>query len=762
MNFHINSMSGRDTEPGSPAPVSRILRHHPPRLRAALLLILRVLAIFLVLVAVLFNQPVFAVFFLLLLLLLLVMPSDAPQKRVPLPVVAASAPMPLIEGVTRQLSTSLSIGQVAKIVLSAALRATHAEVAMLGMPAEVDHFMALQFRRGEDTVQIIQRPYTSATLIEQALQEGHIGRAMINRDNSTIAVMLRHEYLVIGALSVENQPGMLGEAEADLLSEIAVPAAISLHNARLLDDQQHQIDTLSHIQALMLRLAGVVDSDTISKAILETTRDMLGAQEVALYQTTNITGGKEVQPILSLHRDRFNHSRNENRLTQAVALKAAQTGSMQIARQPVTCVALPVWRGGEVQQVLAVAFIERHTLRQRDLNTLSLLAGQTAAHLDTVEVHEQVRAVSDRLRATINSAQDGILLIDAVGKLVECNPTGERLLGIDKARFIGKPYVMMIFDLIKANPLSSLGYTRAQLPELARQLRYEPNLITRRQFEQLAGSEKRTLEEISAPIVDAQNTFTGRILILRDMTEQKHLTDFRSEVMRMSVHDLRGPLTAIINGIDMTLALGLTESPEDNERVLRLSLASANDLMRLIDGLLDLARLESRQMPIHAQPIQAKQLVETARQALESSITSAQIQMEVALPADLPPLHVDPDLMRRVFVNLLDNAIRYTPAGQKILVTGVLSSPQEITLSVIDSGKGIPPEEREHLFEQYRQSSTNKPLRGSSGTGLGLAFCKLAVEAHGATIWAGTSDALPGACISMHLPVALPPKSPAQ
>ena len=223
----------------------------------------------------------------------------------------------------------------------------------------------------------------------------------------------------------------------------------------------------------------------------------------------------------------------------------------------------------------------------------------------------------------------------------------------------------------------------------------------------------------------------------------------------MAIHDLRGPLTAIMNGIDMTLKLGLTEFPEDNERVLQLSLASASDLMKLVNGLLDIARLESRKMPVRPQLITVSQLVESARLTLESSIREAGIDVEIEVPDDLPLVNVDTDLMRRTLVNLIDNALRFTPMGEKILIAAERTADQQVELSVTDSGLGIPPAERERVFERYRQSATNKAMRGSSGSGLGLSFCKLAVEAHGGRIWAGTSDALPGACIRVWLPAAV-------
>ncbi|MBI1257215.1 MAG: PAS domain S-box protein [Chloroflexi bacterium] len=730
-------MSSTNPELGSRVTELRTL--HP-----RLLFWIRLLLALLTFVALVLTLHVVAGLLLIALIVLLLLPFETPETEV-----AAAAPpphLPLIEQVTRELSSSLSIGQVANVLLKAALRATHAEIATLALPVEVDHFMTIQLQQGQENVEIIQRSHTGESLIEQVLQNG---QTAFNRDRTALAVVLRHEYLVVGALSVEAPQQIFTQAEADLLSEVAVPAAISLHNAHLLDEQQYQIETLSHNQALTLRLAGAVDSNAVIEAVLETTRDVLGVQEVALYRTKE----SGVEALVSLHRDRFSRLSYEKRLTITIAVKAAETGQIEATSQPVTCIAIPIERRGTVKEVIAVAFIENHVLRHRDLHTLGLIAIQTAAHLNTVELHEQVRAVSERLRVTINSARDGVLLFDSEGKLIECNPSAERLLGIDKETFIGKHFVAMLFDMMDSNEMNGLGYSRGQLTELARQLRLEPNSITRRQFEQTNEGQMLFIEEIGSPVIDADNKIVGRLLVLRDMTEQKQLADFRDEITHMAVHDLRGPLTAIINGIDMTLRLGLSEYPDDSERVLRLSLSSAQSLMRLINSLLDIAKLESRRMPINAQPVPAAQLVENARSALETSIDEAHIQVEIALAEDLPTLHVDEDLIRRVLINLIDNAIRFTPEGAVVRIASQPVVDQRVILSVADSGKGIPPEERDQIFEQYRQSEQNQPLRGSKGTGLGLTFCKLAVEAHGGRIWVEGAETLPGACFLISLPV---------
>jgi signal transduction histidine kinase len=147
------------------------------------------------------------------------------------------------------------------------------------------------------------------------------------------------------------------------------------------------------------------------------------------------------------------------------------------------------------------------------------------------------------------------------------------------------------------------------------------------------------------------------------------------------------------------------------------------------------------------------ELVENARQTLLNSITEAHVQVDCQIVEKLPPLNVDPDLMRRVLINLIDNAVRFTPQDGKVLISAARKDVEQVAICIADSGPGIPPEDRAMIFEQYRQSGKTKPLRGSKGTGLGLTFCKLAVEAHGGTISVEASEALPGACFVVSLPI---------
>jgi signal transduction histidine kinase len=134
------------------------------------------------------------------------------------------------------------------------------------------------------------------------------------------------------------------------------------------------------------------------------------------------------------------------------------------------------------------------------------------------------------------------------------------------------------------------------------------------------------------------------------------------------------------------------------------------------------------------------------------AVSEAPITLTVDCDAALPLIDVDQDMMRRVLINLLDNALRHTPMQGQILVRAYARR-GDILFLVADSGPGIPAEERERVFERYRQIPQNRPQRGSKGQGLGLAFCKLAVEAHGGQILVEPHGPLPGACFSVSIPI---------
>ena len=249
---------------------------------------------------------------------------------------------------------------------------------------------------------------------------------------------------------------------------------------------------------------------------------------------------------------------------------------------------------------------------------------------------------------------------------------------------------------------------------------------------------------LSARLRDADNVRlmedrAGRQLVKqvsRLETEKQQLIDLqqvRQETSDLIVHDLRNPLGVLYGALNM-LELMLPEDVlEQNREVLQLASSACERMQRLVDSLLDVSKLETGEMKLKLGAVNLCPLLEdiTRRQSLLVQHNNITIRVDID---QLPPVVADVDIVERVITNLMDNAIKYTPAGKEIVVSGEVQGDQ-LVISITDSGPGIRPEDRERIFERFAQVPEEQRLRGRRGFGLGLTFCRLAVEAHGGKIW---------------------------
>jgi signal transduction histidine kinase len=184
--------------------------------------------------------------------------------------------------------------------------------------------------------------------------------------------------------------------------------------------------------------------------------------------------------------------------------------------------------------------------------------------------------------------------------------------------------------------------------------------------------------------------------------------------------------------------------PEDvkaeNRELLTLANSASARMQRLVDSLLDVAKLETGEVVLKFAEADLLSLLKEAGQREGLAITTQKIHLTYNFPDDLPPVFMDVDKIDRVIANLLDNALKYTPAGGSIAIEVAVDS-DFVAVSITDSGPGIPKAERERIFERFAQvAGQESPVR--RGFGLGLTFCRLAIEAHGGQIWvqAGPND----------------------
>jgi len=238
--------------------------------------------------------------------------------------------------------------------------------------------------------------------------------------------------------------------------------------------------------------------------------------------------------------------------------------------------------------------------------------------------------------------------------------------------------------------------------------------------------------------------------MIEDITARRAAEQMREDLTHTIVHDLRSPLTAITTSLELLQSGLLGELSARQDEVVQLAQSGARRMLQLIDTILDVSRLEAGQMPLRQIAFDLSDLVSTVIRLQGPLAGDKQVQLVNDLPATLPLVWADADIIERVLQNLVGNAIKFTPAGGVVRVSARVAegASPKVLVSVSDTGAGIPPELRDRLFSKFAIGQQ----RGR-GTGLGLAFCKLALEAHGEAIWA---ENLPdrGATFTFSLPLA--------
>jgi two-component system sensor histidine kinase/response regulator len=263
-----------------------------------------------------------------------------------------------------------------------------------------------------------------------------------------------------------------------------------------------------------------------------------------------------------------------------------------------------------------------------------------------------------------------------------------------------------------------------------------------RELEHLAASHER---EVRAEHAAAETARRAQTESLKKLRELEHLRD---DLVKMIVHDLRGLLVVVLANLDFVRVQVSGEALGDIDEAIR----AANEVQRLANTLLDVNQLEEGAMPIALAPCDLGKLIRQSAQSVRVLDSSVSIDLEaLATMEAFGPLRArcDAELMRRVMDNLIGNAIKHTPAGGTVQVT-VGRANGRIRVAVRDDGPGIPEDVMVRIFDKFGWIKPGVP-RSYHSAGLGLAFCKLALEAHGGSIEA--SNATPrGAVFTVEIP----------
>ncbi|MDZ4763309.1 MAG: GAF domain-containing protein [Chloroflexota bacterium] len=401
----------------------------------------------------------------------------------------------------------------------------------------------------------------------------------------------------------------------------------------------------------------------------------------------------------------------------------------------------PIRRGELWLGVLALETDRADAFTLEDSQFVGQLATQAVIAIDNARLFRRIAEALDRLQVILNAMDEAILLIDADGLIALANPRVS-ILGLSADDLIGRA----VDNLTNAPDITgNLGFVaRDELQRLVADLRGtwtdRPSFKYTRIGEM--GDELTILRQ-TIPVYDDEGHAMGVMLVFHDESEAAQLAQARDDFSRMIVHDLRGPLTAITTGLSILTSTIPSESPyrEVVETTSESSRRSIRKLLGRVNALMDVARMESGHMTLDLQPTDLATLIDSVCIELSPLAHELNIKIEPDLPDDLPSLPIDADKVERLLLNLIDNALKFSPLDSTIIVRARMpgegnsldGSPGFARVEVIDSGPGIPNEEKPRLFDRFAQIKGRKGRR--RGTGLGLAFCRLVSEAHGGRIW---------------------------
>lgn len=373
-------------------------------------------------------------------------------------------------------------------------------------------------------------------------------------------------------------------------------------------------------------------------------------------------------------------------------------------------------------------FDERvHTLSDDELgmlgNTLNFLSSELQTSIDALSNEK------DQLENILTSMTDAVITLDIYGNILLINPPAQEL-----------------FDL---NAGETEGETIEHFPEIREQ--YNLALREKSYYKSETVIGKRTFNLSMAPLRQHNGDIRGIVAVLHDITKEKRLEMLRREFVANVSHELRSPLS-LLQGYVEALADGLAEDEAERQKYLNILLDETLRLRRLVNDLLDLTQLETGNINMRIDQLSVNSLVFRVTGRFQPVFDEQNKNLQVSIPENLPLVKGDEDKLQQVLVNLLDNAIKYTPVEGTVKVTASAGE-KTVDISVADSGPGIPKDELDQIWERFYKVDKARTREAVGGTGLGLAIVKNIILAHGGQVGV-KSDPGAGAQFTFSIPIA--------
>ncbi len=549
----------------------------------------------------------------------------------------------------------------------------------------------------------------------------------------------------VGFLSVYyDMPHTFTNEEIELLQTFTAQAALVVSNARLHAQSDlalaRRANQLTILETVGRQLAAAIRSNRLFEIILDFALEFTHSPwgSIAIYDPD--------KQILEFKAWR-------GYITNPVDLPITEgiCGKAVITRQPVNItdvtqdphyldftdgearsqLSLPLLHEGRVLGVLTLENPQPSAYSAHDQAFVAQLANQAAVALANAMLYSDVVSGRERLSAIINSTREGILMVNTNGVVTLANASFIKFAHLDLDDLIEKR-----LSNLPAPALQLLGFDSEQAREIVEALQQgcepqsEPQIVYPDETRRI-----RVLERFSALVHSGNDEIAGWMVVLRDVSEEHALTQAKEFITETLVHDLRSPMSAVLGALNVIEEISQETGDRHLHRAVEIAGHGTQRALRLVEAMLDITRLETGQESPNLEPVDLAALTGEVIGEFSSQCVNYGLALHNHISEDCTNVQADALKVSRILANLLDNAVKFTPRGGEISITTSLVG-EEVQICVRDTGPGVPAEYGEKIFERFSQVPGQVGRR--RGSGLGLAFCKLAVEAQGGRIWVET------------------------
>jgi PAS domain S-box-containing protein len=356
---------------------------------------------------------------------------------------------------------------------------------------------------------------------------------------------------------------------------------------------------------------------------------------------------------------------------------------------------------------------------------------QRQAAIDAREAAEESLRRSEALhRSVIEAMAEGLVVHDATGAIVASNAAAERLLGVTADQIAGRTSMDPRWRAVRPDGTPFPGGAHpAEVTRLSGEAVRDAPMGVHHPDGTL-----RWLSVNAEPLLvhgpHTERRLTGVVCTFSDITHRVQVDRLKSEFVSIVSHELRTPLTSIRGALGLLASGVVAELPPEPQRILDVAVANTDRLVRLINDILDIERIESGQVSLAMRFSTAEDLITQSTEVMQAMADRAGVRLDTRpCPSRL---WVDPDRIIQTLTNLISNAVKFSTPGSVVTVTG-RDDGDEVLIEVTDEGRGIPEDKLDTIFERFQQVDASDS-RDKGGTGLGLAICKSIVEQHGGRI----------------------------